>query len=315
MSRLLASLGALRSLGRLLARVVGAVPLTRDEDPETTALVHRADEASRSGRRDEARRLYREALARQRNDLAALRGLRALASDAGSWPEALALEERIMAQAPASERAREAEWLAAFHYEMGRADVGRGQPEAAVGHFRSALKADRGFVPAALALGDAYEGTGDHREAVRTWERAVESQPALALLARLERAYRVEGRPSRMIGLYRAAVERAPDDLALAVALGRVYFELEMLDEAADQFEKVEVRAPELPVVHAFLGAVFERRGEPREAFEEYRRALRLSGAFDWPQRCAACGASGPAWRERCPQCGRWNTYRPVSAH
>ena len=140
----------------------------------------------------------------------------------------------------------------------------------------------------------------------------METQPALPVLVRLERAYREEGRPSRMIALYRAAVERTPDDLALAVALGRVYFELEMLDEAADQFEKVEVRAPDLPVVHAFLGAVFERRGETREAFEEYRRALRLSHAFDWPHRCTACGATTPAWGERCPQCGRGNALRPL---
>ncbi len=37
-----------------------------------------------------------------------------------------------------------------------------------------------------------------------------------------------------------------------------------MLDEAAEQFQKVEVRAPELPVVHAYLGAIFERRGQFR---------------------------------------------------
>ena len=106
---------------------------------------------------------------------------------------------------------------------------------------------------------------------------------------RLERAYREEGRPSRMIALYREAVGRAPDDLAIAV------------------------RAPDLPAVHAFLGAVFERRGETREAFEEYRRALRLGRAFDWPQRCTACGATAPDWRERCAPCGRWNTLRPVA--
>jgi lipopolysaccharide biosynthesis regulator YciM len=315
MPSLLSSLSAVSSVGRLLARVIGVVPLLPEEDAETRALAGRADEALRGGRRDEARRLYREVLERRRNDLTALRGLRTLAADAGSWPEALGLEERIVAQAPASERAREAEWLAALHYEAGRADVGRGQPEAAIAHFKGALKADRTFVPAALALGDAYETSGDRREAVRTWERAAESQPTLPLLTRLERAYRAEGRPSRMIALYRAAVERAPDDLGLAVALGRVYFELEMLDEAADQFEKVEVRAPELPVIHAFLGAVFERRGEHREAFAEYRRALRLSGAFDWPQRCTGCGATASIWRERCPQCGRWNTYRSVGAH
>ena len=95
-----------------------------------------------------------------------------------------------------------------------------------------------------------------------------------------------------MIGLYRTASERAPDDLALAAALGRVYFELEMLDEAADHFERLEVRAREFPVVHAFLGAIFERRGEMREAFEEYRRALSdASGGKSARRSDAAWGA------------------------
>ena len=66
-----------------------------------------------------------------------------------------------------------------------------------------------------------------------------------------------------------------------------------MLDEAAEQFEKLEMRAPDMPVVHAFLGAVFERRGEARAAFDEYRRALRLGHAFDWPHRCQACSRDG----------------------
>src|SRR2546428_1375072 len=114
-----------------------------------------------------------------------------------------------------------------------------------------------------------------------------------------------------MIALYRQALDKAPDELALAVALGRVFFELEMLDEAADQFEKVEVRAPALPVVHAYLGAVFERRGETRAAFDEYRRALQLGHAFDWPHQCATCGATSALWQGRCPARHRWNTLRP----
>ncbi len=312
MPALLSSLNALASVGRLLARIVGAAPLTPAATAEVAELIRRAGEANREGRRDEAAHLYREALVHRRNEVTALRGLRDLAIETRRWREALDLAERLVAQVPASERPRESEWLAIIHHELGRAEIEGARPAAAIPHFRSALRADRGFVPAVLALGEAHEATGDRREALRAWERAVEAQPALPVLVRLERAYREEGRPSRMIALYRAAVERAPDDLALAVALGRVYFELEMLDEAADQFEKVEVRAPDLPVVHAFLAAVFERRGETREAFEEYRRALRLSHAFDWPHRCAACGVSAPVWRERCPQCGRWNALRPL---
>jgi lipopolysaccharide biosynthesis regulator YciM len=312
MPSLIASLRLIGSLGRLVTRIVGAAPLASKQDAEVSALVRQAGEAARAGRRDEARRLYRQALATHKNDVGALRGLRDIAVELGAWSEALELTQRLTGHVAALDRAREMEWLAAIHYELGRTEADRGQPAMALGHFKQALKAERNFVPAALALGDAYEATGDHREAIRTWERALESMPAPPLLARLERAYRQEGRPSRMIALYRDAVERAPDDLALAIALGRVYFELEMLDEAADQFEKVEVRAPDLPAVHAFLGAVFERRGEAREAFEEYRRGLRLAGAYDWPQRCVRCGATASTWRARCAQCGRWNTFRPV---
>jgi tetratricopeptide (TPR) repeat protein len=199
----------------------------------------------------------------------------------------------------------------ALLHEAGRAELAHGRPAAALGYFRAALRLDRNFLPALVALGDAFDAGGDRREAVRAWERAVETHPALPLLARLERAYREDGRPSRMIALYQDAVARAGDDLSIAVALGRVYLELEMLDEAADQLEKVEVRAPDLPVVHAYLGAVFERRGESGAAFEEYRRALRVGHAFEWPHACTACGAGVAGWRERCERCRSWNTVHP----
>ena len=232
----------------------------------------------------------------------------AAARKAGRTDEARALFEQALRDGPG-----DGGRLATMHYELGRLETERGRRPAAVAHFKSALRVNRAFVPAAVALGDAQEASGDLREATRTWERAAELQPTLALLGRLERVYRNDSRPTRMIALYRVASERAPDNLALAVALGRVYFELEMLDEAADQFEKIEMRAPEMPIVHAFLGAVFERRGETREAFDEYRRALRLAGTFDWPHACARCGAAGAAWDDRCPSCLRVNTLRPVS--
>ena len=77
-----------------------------------------------------------------------------------------------------------------------------------------------------------------------------------------------------------------------------MYFDLSMLDEAVEQLEKVEVRAPDLPVIHAFLGAVFERRGQTSEALDEYRRALRSLELRVAPPvhgvRGRACGLGGP---------------------
>jgi lipopolysaccharide biosynthesis regulator YciM len=307
------SLATLTALGHRALRAVGVErpPATGEHDPQAAEAMERAREARGAGRLDEARTLLRHVAQRWPAHRGALLELRDLAVEGRQWDEAIAVQQQLMALAPPGDRAAEAEWLAAEHYELGRLELARGEAAGAAAHFKAALRADPRFTPAAVALGDAHEAAGDPREAVRTWERALDGQPALPLLARLERAYREQGRPSRMIALYRTAAERAPDDLALAAALGRVYFELEMLDEAADQFEKLEVRAPDLPVVHAFLGAVFERRGEAREAFEEYRRALRLGHAFDWPHRCTACGVSSPRWQDRCTGCRRWNTLRP----
>jgi len=306
-------LDSLRAVARSALRVLSGQPalLTGEGDPQAAESIRRAREAQADGHVDEARTLYRYVLQRWTANTAALRALRDIAIETRDWDEAVATQQELVTLVPPGDRAAENEWLAVGYYELGRLELVRGQAPVAIAHFKSALRAQRDFTPAVVALGDAYEATGDHREAVRTWERAVEAEPALPLLARLERAYRLEGRPSRMISLYRTAAERMPDDLALAAALGRVYFELEMLDEAADQFEKLEVRAPDLPVVHAFLGAVFERRGQTRDAFEEYRRALRLGHAFDWPHHCRVCGTRAAMWQDRCPQCHRWNTLRP----
>jgi tetratricopeptide (TPR) repeat protein len=309
------SLSTFVSVGRSLARWFGPRSALQSgaDDPQALDAVRRARESREGGRGEEARTLYRYVLQRWPGHAEALRGLRDLAIEAGDWDEAVAVQQRLLAAAPLADRAVESEWLAVGHYELGCLELARANPIAAITHFRAALRADREFLPGVLALGDALDAAGDHREAVRTWERAAETRPVLPLLARLERVYRREDRPGRMIALYRSAAERVPDDLGLAVALGRVYFELEMLDEAAEQFEKLEVRAPELPVVHAFLGAIFERRGQARDAFDEYRRALRLGHAFDWPHRCTACGVVAPTWQDRCAQCHRWNTLRPSS--
>jgi len=282
--------------------------LRGEERPELVLAA--AEDFRRTGRPEEAAALLERLLARDHDHVGALRALRDLAVAEGQWQRALGAQERIVALGSGERRPEEA-MLAGIQYELGRALLAEGQVQPAIARFRDALRSQSDFVPAIISLGDAHRAAGDSREALRVWERAVEIHPELPLLARLEQAYRVEGRPTRMIALYQAASARAPESVPLAFALGRVYFELAMLDEAADQLQKVEVREPNLPGLHAVLGAIFERRAQTAQAFEEYRRALTLSGAFDWPYRCGACGAEHGRWIDRCPACRGWNTSRP----
>lgn len=305
-----ARLGELaRGRGDARSALVHDLAALRDEErPEL--MLAAAEDYRRTDRPADAVALLEQILERDRNHPAALRALRDLSVSEGSWARALRTQERIAALG-GGDRGQEQAMLAGIQYELGRALLAEGQVQPAIGRFREALRTQADFLPAVLALGNAHLETGDNREALRLWERAVEAQPVLPLLARLERLYRAEGRPTRMIALYQEASARAPESVPLAFALGRMYFELAMLDEAAEQFQKVEVRAPELPGLHAFLGAIFERHGQTVEAFEEYRRALTLAGAFDWPFRCAECGAEHAAWVDRCPSCRSWNTSRP----
>jgi tetratricopeptide (TPR) repeat protein len=228
------------------------------------------------------------------------------------WAEALAAQTQLLPTVSREEKAAEEAILAGLHYEIGRERLERGDLAGATSQLKEALRAQPDFVPAALLLGEAHLKAGEPRDALRVWERAAEApQPALPVLARIEQRHREEGRPTRMISLYRNALDRHPDNLALAFGLGRVYFELAMLDEAAEQFQKMEVRAADLSLIHAYLGAILERRGQFRDAMEEYRRALRLSDSVQWPHHCGACGALHPRWVDRCPSCRRWNTSRP----
>lgn len=213
---------------------------------------------------------------------------------------------RVAAETPPRE-----EHPAVALYTAGKNALETGNPKEAIRQFREAIRADKEFAPAYLLMGEAYERMGELKDAVRSWERGVEVAPLLPLLGKLERMSRAEGRPSRMIALYQEALARHPGDQALAFHLGRVYFELAMLDDAADQFRKIEVALPDLPQLHAYLGAISERRGEIRRACEEYDRALKLGRLFEWPHRCAGCGATQSHWQDRCANCGRWNSLRP----
>jgi lipopolysaccharide biosynthesis regulator YciM len=303
-------LDLLASLGRFL----GSPRRPEADSPEVQEWLREADAARQDGRPDEASALYRRVLGDRGSHPQALRGLREVATSAGRYQDAISLQQRVLAALPVDDRAAETQLLATLCYEAAQGDLAEGRPAAAIPRLKQALRCARDFTPASVALGDAHARLGDRREAMRTWERALEAQPTLPVLGRLEQAYREEGRPTRMIGLYRSAIERRPGDLALAVALGRVYLELEMLDEAADQLERVEVQAPDLPVVHAYLAAVFERRGDLREACAEYRRALQHGQGLEWPHRCSTCGAASAGWQDRCPACRQWNTLRSAQA-
>ena len=142
MALLTRPLRTLLALGRLAARLLPSTTGPAVTDPEVARLVRQGDEAYRAGRREEARRAYREAYERRRGDLGALRGLRTLALDAGAWREALTLQQRLVALAPPAERAAERARDRAAEAERARSEAERRLTEVRgeVGAARAAIE-------------------------------------------------------------------------------------------------------------------------------------------------------------------------------
>jgi tetratricopeptide (TPR) repeat protein len=149
--------------------------LRTEERIETVLAV--ADDYRALGRAADALDMYQRVLARDREHLAALRGLRDVATEDGRLAEALQAQERLVEVVSREDRAAEEAWLAGIQYEMGRALLVTGDDSVAASRYRDALQTRPDFLPALLALGDAHVKLGDTREALRVWERALETEP------------------------------------------------------------------------------------------------------------------------------------------
>ena len=150
-------LDSLVSAVRSALRVMSGRPalLTGEGDPQAAESIRRAREAQADGHVDEARTLYRYVLQRWTANTAALRALRDIDIETRDWDEAVATQQKLVALVPPGDRAAENEWLAVGYYELGRLELARGRATAAVAHFTAALRAQRDFTPAVVALGDA----------------------------------------------------------------------------------------------------------------------------------------------------------------
>jgi lipopolysaccharide biosynthesis regulator YciM len=90
--------------------------------------------------------------------------------------------------------------------------------------------------------------------------------------------------------------------------LGKLYFRLEMLDDALSVLSSLEGRATHAPTLHYLLGRIHERRHQYREAALQYRLVIKETKLVQLSYQCRACGEATVEWIDRCPACGEWNS-------
>jgi lipopolysaccharide biosynthesis regulator YciM len=283
--------------------------LTLDSDNQEVLFSLAAD-YEEAKRYDESLKVYKEILAKDPSNFTALIKMRDLYQKLNHWEELYESQRQLLATPLApSEQEIEHRRLVGFRYEFGRSLLEAGDLERAKKIFRGVIKLDRDFVPAYLGLGEVYLEDGKIKEAAELWEKAYKMTSSILLLHRLEDLYLRQGEPSRAIEIYTQAVTWKPLDVTLKFFLGKLYYRLEMVDEAFDILSSVDWGDRELPDVHKLLGNIYLRRGSLGLAASEFKKALGFRKQIIVPYVCSNCEHKTVQWAGRCQNCGKWNTY------
>lgn len=264
----------------------------------------------KTGRMIEAFTFLDEILELDPDNLTALYRKRSALEKKEKWDDVISIQRAIIkCEHNEKNRQREQTNLLGYKYEQGRFSLENGEIEKATKAFRTALRLDKNFVPAYLGLAETMLRNEESDDAISFLEKGFEETSSPIILARIEDLLINLGEPGRLIKLYRSSTSRDPRNQSLRFFMGKLFYRLEMLDDAFDTLSTVDGGGSPYPELHQLLGNIYLRRHQYERAVEEFRKAVDLREPFRLPYCCKACGYSSSDWSGRCPNCKEWNTY------
>jgi lipopolysaccharide biosynthesis regulator YciM len=280
----------------------------KDDDPRPLyALV---DDYEAKGDLEHARNVLGRIIGLKRDSLSAWRKLRWLHIKERNWTKALAAHHRVEKRLnPADPRDRaEARFGSGIRFEIAGDLLSAGKPKEATAALRKLIRDDPRFIPAHVRLGDALKAAGLPGEAVDAWYQGFETTGSPIFLTFLEEHFLLQEQPLAAIEALKRCVARARKDTLPRFYLGKLFFRLEMLDDALAILQSLDGRASYAPTLHYLLGRIHERRRNHRDAAIEYRKVIKEMELVQLDYRCRACKQTRAEWAPRCAQCGEWNT-------
>lgn len=124
-------------------------------------------------------------------------------------------------------------------------------------------------------LGTLYARYGLYDQAEQQFRNALERRDYYPALYNLGNLYFLNQQYEQAADFYRRAAEIKPDNPKIALALSRIYNEMENYDRSAEEFEKLADLDPELAEEYAYLGTV---SGDTARASE----AGQMKGEMIW---------------------------------
>ncbi|MGQ0667566.1 MAG: tetratricopeptide repeat protein [Nitrospiraceae bacterium] len=281
----------------------------RVDDRNIEVLLELGKDLEGAKRYEEALQALQKILKIEPDNLTALIRKRDLNIRLEKWSEALEIQHRLLkANLPDPEKQAEAALLVGCMYEVGRQLLERGHPDKARRYFRGAIKKDRSFLPAYIGLGEILIHEGKTKDAAEILKKVYVRTRSVILLHRLEELFLDQGEPSEIIRVYQEALQQDPQNPVLQFYLGKLYYRLEMVDEAFDVLSTIEGPQDHLLDYHKIMANLFLRKQQFEQAIVELKKALSFKKRVVVPYICTQCQQESLEWSGRCRRCARWNT-------
>jgi lipopolysaccharide biosynthesis regulator YciM len=282
----------------------------RIEERNVEVLLELAKDLEGARRYEEALQTLHDILRIEPDNLMALIRKRDLQIRLEKWSDALEIQHRLVkANLPESERRAEAHLLIGCMYEVGRQLLERGHPDKARRYFRGAIKKDRTFLPAYIGIGEILVREGKTKNAVEILKKIYAKTRSIIILHRLEELFLELGEPDEIIRAYQEALQQDPHNGVIQFYLGKLYYRLEMVDEAYDVLSTLDGAHEQLVDYHKIMANLYLRKQHMDEAVGELKKALGFKKRVVVPYQCTQCHHELAEWSGRCRRCGRWNTY------
>ena len=280
------------------------------KEDSTRPLYALVEDYAAKGEMDQARVVLGKIIAVDKNSVAAWRKLRSVHMKESNWEQALAAHDRVVKLSGSADPhlPHDQRTGLGIRYEIASQRLRDGKPREAIGMLRRIIKEHPKFIPAYVKLGHAFVKQGNESEGCRAWFSGFETTGSPIFLTVLEEYYLRREEPMAAIEALKRCIASSRKDTLPRFYLGKLYFRLEMLDDAYAVLSSLEGRASYAPTLHYLLGRIHERRKAHAKANDEYRRVIKETDLVQLEYRCQACGQTAMEWTDRCAACGEWQT-------
>ena len=227
------------------------------------------------------------------------------------WEELINVQKKIIKMVSNTIKKQEEEnRLIGYSYEYGRVNLEQGNLEDAERIFSTLIKSHPTFIPSYLGMVEVLISKGEIEDAINLIEKAYFEHKSKILLIRLEDLLISIGDPKRLIQLYIKAINESPNDNELKMLLGRLYYRLEMIDDAIDILESIDTAVYTNPKLHCIKGYLYLRRNQTSKALSSFKELCPENKISSINYSCNICKYQFEEWIGRCSNCGAWNSFQ-----